>query len=94
MSPTSCRCSTPRPRILAANGYLVNGATVTRHYASRVVLLPGAFAAAILALLVILRRERHQRLSGIAAPRPLYVYMALGFFAFVGLFMLVGVLTT
>jgi hypothetical protein len=59
-----------------------------------VLLLPLAFAAAILSLLVILRRERYQRVSGLAAPRPLYVYMALGFFAFVGLFMVVGVLTT
>lgn len=57
-------------------------------------LLPITFAAAILALLVILRRERHQRESGVAAPRPLYVYMALGVFAFVGLFIVVGALTT
>jgi hypothetical protein len=59
-----------------------------------VLLLPVAFAAAILALLVILRRERRQRELGLAPPRPLYVYMALGFFAFVGTMIVVGLLTT
>ena len=57
------------------------------------VLLPVALAAAILALLVILRRERRQRAAGEALSRPLYVDLALGFLAFFGVFFVVGALT-
>jgi hypothetical protein len=48
------------------------------------VLLPVFMAVAIGILLYILRRERHERALGNAAPRPLYVNMALGLFAFIG----------
>jgi hypothetical protein len=48
------------------------------------VLLPIFMAIAIGILLFILRRERHERALGIAAPRPLYVNLALGLFAFIG----------
>jgi hypothetical protein len=45
------------------------------------VLLPVAFGLAILALLVILRRERRQRELGQPAPRPLFVTLILAAFA-------------
>jgi hypothetical protein len=45
------------------------------------VLLPIAFGLAILALLMILRRERYQRALGHAAPRPLFVTLVLAAFA-------------
>ena len=45
------------------------------------VLLPVAFGIAIPALLVILRRERHEREAGLVAPRPLLVRMTLAVFA-------------
>jgi hypothetical protein len=50
-------------------------------YATGVVLLPVAFGIAILALLVILRQERHEREAGLAAPRPLLATMTLAVFA-------------
>jgi hypothetical protein len=51
-----------------------------------VVLLPIAFGIAVLALLVMLRRERHERESGLAAPRPLLVRMTLAVFAVLAVF--------
>ena len=54
---------------------------IRRRYASEVVLLPAAFAIAVMALLMILRRERHEREAGLGAPRPLLVRMTLGVFA-------------
>lgn len=44
------------------------------------VLLPVAFGIAVIALLAILRRQRHQRESGLSAPRPLYVTLILSLF--------------
>ena len=55
-------------------------------------LIPIAFIAAIVTLLVILRRERQQRAAGVDLRRPPYVYMALGFFAFVGVYLVIGAL--
>lgn len=45
------------------------------------VLLPVAFGIAILALLVLVRRERHERETGLAARRPLLVRTTLAEFA-------------
>jgi hypothetical protein len=53
------------------------------------VLLPIFMAVAIGILLYILRRERHERALGNATPRPLYVNMALGLFASIGVFYLI-----
>jgi hypothetical protein len=49
------------------------------------VLLPVAIGLAVLALLAILRRERHQHESGIPAERPLFVTLVLVLLAFLGL---------
>ena len=48
------------------------------------VLLPVAFGIAVMALLLIVRRERHQRESGLAASRPAYVTVTLVVFALLG----------
>ena len=53
-------------------------------YALGMVLLPIAFGLAILALLVILRRERRQRESGLRVRRPLFVTVTLGVLGFLG----------
>jgi hypothetical protein len=47
-----------------------------------VILLPIAIGVAVLALLAILRRERHARESGLAIRRPLFVTLTLAVFAF------------
>jgi hypothetical protein len=49
-----------------------------------VVLLPVAFGIAVMALLLIVRRERHERESGLAAHRPAYVTVTLVVFALLG----------
>ena len=49
------------------------------------VLLPIAFGVAILELLVLIRRERHERESGLATARPLLVRMTLAVLAVLAL---------
>jgi putative exporter of polyketide antibiotics len=49
-----------------------------------VVLLPVAIGIAVMALLLIVRRQRHERESGLAARRPAYVTVTLTVFALLG----------